>query len=123
MSSIVSLHDPSPDSALIRLEPKYGAIICVPCGNGYPLNAIHIHLARTPHYCCKKRRDGWLADLELSAVATDWASLAIPEDGTTPIDGIKVRDGYACKHCTFRTCSDQRIRRHMVTRHPAAQAF
>ena len=111
------------DSAVIRLEPKYGAIICVPCGNGYPLNSIHHHLRRPPHSLPKMIRDRCLAGLNEPAFAVDWIALGVPDDDLTPIEGIKVRDGYACKHCLFRSCSDQIMRRHMRMNHQSEYSF
>jgi len=107
----------------VRAEPKYGAIICVPCGNGYPLNAIHLHLRRTPHHVRKPRRVEWLMGLEPPTFAVDWTDLKTPDDGIIPIQGVKVRAGYACKHCTFRTCSQKNIRRHIAATHPSVNAF
>jgi len=116
-------HEFGDDARPLSAELQYGAIICISCGNGYPLSAIDQHLKRTPHFVCKPLRIKWLKDLEPPTFAATWTDLKTPEDGTIPIEGVKVRAGYACKHCTFRTCSERTIRRHMVAMHPSMTVF
>ena len=123
MASSTDSSGSSSISVPIRLEPKYGAIVCISCGNGYPLSAIDRHLRRVPHGLPKTIRDRCLAGLDKSAFAVDWIALRVPDDDLTSIEGIKVREGYACKHCIFRSCSGQIMRWHMRMNHPSENVF
>ena len=123
MSASGGLHEFGDDARPLRAELQFGAIICISCGNRYPLSAIDQHLKRTPHFVCKLLRVKWLKELESLTFAATWTDLKTPEDGTIPIEGVKVRPGYACKHCTFRTCSEYTIRCHMVATHPSMTVF
>ncbi len=46
-------------------------------------------------------------------MAEDWENLHHPSDGSAPIEGLKIRTGYACSVCGHRTTSHQIAKEHL----------
>src|SRR5208282_3455008 len=46
-----------------------------------------------------------LRPFEREALAEDWKNLRRPSDESAPIEGLKIRTGYACTGCGHRTIS------------------
>ena len=101
---------------LIRCEPQYGAIVCLTCNNAFPKTSIARHLRDTHHF----RIDLYRPILESihkqhgKTLADDWSKLKLsrPIDGSAPIEGLKIRPGYACTGCEHRTTGDYVVRGH-----------
>src|SRR5947207_4237711 len=97
---------------LVRAEPEYGALVCLTCNNGFPRKRIVRHL---------NGRHGFKIDIygpilntfKREAVAEDWENLCRPSDELAPIEGLKIRTGYACSVCGHKTTSDRIAREHL----------
>ena len=96
---------------LLRCEPGYGAIICLTCNNAFPKTPIIHHLRRSHHILADLYRP-ILECFEHETLAKDWSNLSRPIDGSAPIEGLKIRTGYGCMECGFRTTSDHVIKGH-----------
>ena len=96
---------------LLRCEPGYGAIICLTWNNAFPKTSIIHHLRRSHHILADLYRP-ILESFQHEALAEDWLNLSRPADGSTPIEGLKIRPGYACMGCGFRITSDHVIKGH-----------
>ena len=100
-------------SPLLRVEPRYGAFVCLTCENGFPQKHIVRHL-RT-HF----KVDVYgpvLKSFEYVSLALDWKDLRLPPDGLPPVEGLKVRRGHLCLGCDHRTTSGLIAKRHFGCR-------
>jgi len=100
------------DAPLLRCEPEYGAIICLQCNNGFPRDPIARHLCER-HRISNSLYDPILRSLRSETLARDWENLRRPLDGSAPIEGLKVRGGYACLRCGQKTVNEQIARTHL----------
>src|SRR5208282_557668 len=80
---------------LLRCEPQYGALICLTCNNGFPRDRIVRHLNARHGLTIDLYRPA-LRPFEHEALAEGWGDLLRPSDESAPIEGLKVRPGYAC---------------------------
>jgi Orsellinic acid/F9775 biosynthesis cluster protein D len=96
---------------LLRCEPKYGALVCLTCNNGFPRKRISLHLSRGHHFSVNIYRP-MLEPFEQETLAEDWENLRRPSDELSPIEGLKSRTGYVCRGCGRRTVSMEIARQH-----------
>jgi hypothetical protein len=97
---------------LLRCEPEHGAVICLTCNNGYPLKRVSRHLTSSHHFP-KSLYSSIIQSFEAEIHTEEWKDLSHPIDGSTPIEGLQVRDGYVCMTCGFRTTGDENARKHL----------
>ena len=98
---------------LLRVEPRYGAFVCLTCENGFPRKHIVRHLRS--HF--KLDVYGPILKLfEHVPLALDWNDLSRPPDELPPVEGLKVRRGHLCLGCDHRTTSDLIAQRHLRCR-------
>jgi hypothetical protein len=100
-----------PNRPLLRCEPKYGAVICLTCHNGYPLKPLSRHL-QDHHHILKKDYGPIIQSLEREIHSQDWADLSYPINGSTLIEGLQFQNGYLCTGCGHRTINDQIAQKH-----------
>ena len=99
------------DAPLLRCEPEYGAIVCLKCHNGFPLNPIVKHLT-SKHRIFNDIYGPVLQSLPREKLAADWEKLIRPANGSALIEGLQVRSGYVCTACNCLTISDETAREH-----------
>jgi len=98
---------------LLRVEPQYGAFVCLTCENGHPRRHIVRHLRA--HFKLEVYGPV-LESFKHVPLALDWNDLRHPPDGLPPIQGLKVRRGHLCLGCDHRTTSDLIAQRHLGCR-------
>ena len=99
---------------LIRCEPAYGAIVCLTCNNGFPLKKVSRHLRDADaHHYAKSLYSSTVQSFGREIQTEDWKDLSRPIDGSTLIEGLKVRKGHLCTGCGHRTTSDQTAHGHL----------
>ena len=99
------------DGPLLRCEPEYDAIICFKCNNDFLNSQIITHLNK--HHITHKLYGPILATFPREMLANDWENLGRPSNGSAPIEGLKVRSGYACIGCDILTTSEELSRTHL----------
>lgn len=100
-----------PTRPLLRYERPYGALICLTCNNGFPLNPIREHLSQRHHFP-KKLYEPVVKSFEHEVLAKGWNDLPRPANGTAPIEGLKTTPGFNCTGCGHFSISDQFARGH-----------
>src|SRR5436190_23015810 len=85
---------PLPIQPLLRYESNYHALICLTCNNGYTRKSIVRHL--NSHGIKSNEYGPILKSFERESLANDWTDLHIPSNGSTPIEGLKLRTGWVC---------------------------
>ena len=76
----------------LQCEPEYGALVCLTRNNGFPRSRI-------------------VRDLNVRHSLT--IDLYRPSDESAPIEGLKMRPGYACIGCGHKTTSEEIARGHL----------
>ncbi|KAK0370042.1 hypothetical protein CLIM01_12595 [Colletotrichum limetticola] len=101
----------------LHLNEPEPVLICRPCG--YALKPfgerVSRHLAEK-HNICKSQRRG-LSDLVKTLDLGDPNDVAPRPDGLPAHKSLTVTRGHACRHCSYRTASDDLICRHISKTH------
>lgn len=98
---------------LLRSEPRYGALVCLQCNNGFPRGPILIRHLRRQHRLKADVYRPALRPFEHEPLAEDWNHLGRPPDESAPIEGLEMRRGFACIRCNHLTTSEDVIRGHL----------
>lgn len=96
---------------LLRCERQYGALICLTCNNGFPLNSVRDHLSGCHHFP-KKLYEPVVQSFEHETLAKNWKDLPHPVNGIAPIEGLKISPGFTCTGCGCLSISHQIVRGH-----------
>ena len=97
--------------SVLRFEPKYGALVCLECHNGFPRRSIVRHLRS--HGLMHNDSQPILKPFEHELVAEEWENLDRPIDELPPIEELQIRLGYVCSKCNHRTISKEIARGHL----------
>ena len=108
---------------LLRCEAEYGVIVCLTCNNAFPKKPIIHHLRHSHHILANLYRS-ILESFRHETLAENWSNLSSRRfiDESAPIEGLKIRLGYACMRCGFRTTSDHVIKGHSKCRRRVRRA-
>jgi Orsellinic acid/F9775 biosynthesis cluster protein D len=102
----------------IKHNSEFGLAICVMCRSGIPKDYLLRHFWRNHGATwkeCKKALTAYVASLNLAATA----DLQCPEGVRSPIDGLEVKDGWACEweDCTVCSISEEYVEKHCRKTH------
>ena len=93
-------------------------VICSQHGSCYVQDSLDSHLALF-HKVPRKRRVELLLELREHDLAIAREDVPLPQDGSAPLHGLPVLQGYRCCEpgCRFISASSKNISRHCYTEH------
>jgi hypothetical protein len=93
-------------------------LACKECAHGVTPKQALKHVAKHGVRLSKEEKKAltvWLTDTQLPSMPSD---IPIPRRGSAPIEGLQVRQGYACSNCLYAAPELSSIKRHLSMCHP-----
>jgi len=112
------MESPLHHRGLIRYESKWRALICLLCRHALPKKSMERHLWDRHELPAAERRAVVSAFVDHPAIESK-EEFPVPPDGSEPVVGLRVSDGYQCRHCrAFSSKNRTAVERHGRARHP-----
>ena len=102
----------------IRYAGRWKALICRKCQHAVPRISLDRHLTTQHRMGISERRAVLSAFVDLPALQTI-EDFPVPDNDGEPIVGLKVSDGYLCRHCGLMVSkTTARVKTHARAEHP-----